>query len=72
MLVYFIAILVCFVANRYVLWQFDTFHGYLVYFSRFGMLHQEKSGSPVLETGVAPGLPDFSWYNIPKQAKYTK
>jgi hypothetical protein len=39
-LVYFTAILVYFVA-------ICTFYGYLVYFSRFGMFHQEKSGNPV-------------------------
>jgi hypothetical protein len=22
--------------------------------------------------GTGPGLPDFSWYNIPKREKYTK
>jgi hypothetical protein len=29
-----------------ILWPFDIFYGYLVYFSRFGMLYQEKSGNP--------------------------
>jgi hypothetical protein len=28
------------------LWPFGLFYGYLVYFSRFGMLHQDKSGNP--------------------------
>jgi hypothetical protein len=28
------------------LWQFGKFHGYLIYFSRFGTLNQEKSGNP--------------------------
>jgi hypothetical protein len=28
------------------LWPFDIFYGYLVYFSRYGMLYQEKSGHP--------------------------
>jgi hypothetical protein len=28
---------------------FDVFYGYLVYFSRFGMLYQEKSGNPASE-----------------------
>jgi hypothetical protein len=26
--------------------HFGIFYGYLVYFSRFGMLYQEKSGNP--------------------------
>jgi hypothetical protein len=30
----------------YILWLFGTFYGYLVHFSRFGMLYQEKSGNP--------------------------
>jgi hypothetical protein len=29
------------------LWPFCIFYGYLVYFSRLGMLYQEKSGNPV-------------------------
>jgi hypothetical protein len=28
------------------LWRFGKCYGYLVYFSHFGMLHQEKSGNP--------------------------
>jgi hypothetical protein len=35
-----------FVAIWYILWTFGIFRGYMVYFSRFGMLHQEKSGNP--------------------------
>jgi hypothetical protein len=27
-------------------WPFHTIYGHLVYFSRFGMLYQEKSGNP--------------------------
>jgi hypothetical protein len=38
-LVYFMPIL-------YVLWTFGVFYGYFVYFSRFGMLYQEKAGNP--------------------------
>jgi hypothetical protein len=30
----------------YILWPFSTLFGQLVYFSRFGMLYQEKSGIP--------------------------
>jgi hypothetical protein len=30
----------------YILLPFGIFHGYLVYFSRFGMLYQHKSGNP--------------------------
>jgi hypothetical protein len=30
----------------YILWPFNIFYGPLVYFSRFGMLYQEKSGNP--------------------------
>jgi hypothetical protein len=40
--------LVYFVAIRYILRSFGIFQGYLVYISRFGVLHQEKSGNPVL------------------------
>jgi hypothetical protein len=30
----------------YILWIFGIVRGNLVYFSRFGRLHQEKSGNP--------------------------
>jgi hypothetical protein len=30
----------------YNLWTFGIVHGNLVYFSRFGILYQEKSGNP--------------------------
>jgi hypothetical protein len=30
-----------------ILLPFGIFYGYLVYFPRFGMLYQEKSGNPV-------------------------
>jgi hypothetical protein len=30
----------------YILWTFGKFRGNLVYFSRFGILYQEKSGNP--------------------------
>jgi hypothetical protein len=30
----------------YISWTFGTFYGYFVYFSRFGMLYQGKSGNP--------------------------
>jgi hypothetical protein len=29
-----------------ILLPFGTFYGYLVYFSRFGMMYEEKSGNP--------------------------
>jgi hypothetical protein len=32
-----------------ILWPFDLFYSHLVYFPRFGMLHQEKSGNPDLD-----------------------
>jgi hypothetical protein len=38
--------LVYFVAIWYILWPFSIFYFYLVHFSRFGMLYQEKSGNP--------------------------
>jgi hypothetical protein len=40
--------LVHFTANWCILWPFCIFYGYLVLFSHFGMLHQEKSGNPVV------------------------
>jgi hypothetical protein len=30
----------------YILLPFGTFYGFLVYFSRFGVLYREKSGNP--------------------------
>jgi hypothetical protein len=41
--------LVHFTAIWYILWPFGIFKVILVYFSRFGMLHQEKSGNPVFK-----------------------
>jgi hypothetical protein len=38
--------LVYFTAFWYILWTLRTLSGYLVYFSRFGMLQREKSGNP--------------------------
>jgi hypothetical protein len=45
MLVYFMAI-----SSQLISWTFGMFYCYLVYFSRFGMLYQEKSGNPDPET----------------------
>jgi hypothetical protein len=38
--------MVCFMVIWYILWLLSIFYGYLVHFSRFGTLHQEKSGNP--------------------------
>jgi hypothetical protein len=38
--------LVHFTVYCYILWTLDTARGNLVYFSRFGILYQEKSGNP--------------------------
>jgi hypothetical protein len=38
--------LVHFMAIRYIWWPFDTYNGYLVHFSCFSILYQEKSGNP--------------------------
>jgi hypothetical protein len=35
----------------YILWPFGTFYGYLVYFSRFGILRHEQSGNPEAYNG---------------------
>jgi hypothetical protein len=40
--------LVYFTVMWYILWPFDKFNCYLEYFSRFGILQQEKSGIPNL------------------------
>jgi hypothetical protein len=34
-------------AISYILWPCGIFYGCLVYFSRFGMLYQDKSGTNV-------------------------
>jgi hypothetical protein len=39
-----------FTAIWYIVWPFGIFYGYLVYFSRFGMLYQEKSGNTGQQT----------------------
>jgi hypothetical protein len=38
--------LVHFTVFCYILWTFGIVRGNLVYFSRFGILYQEKSGNP--------------------------
>jgi hypothetical protein len=40
--------LVHFTVSCYILWAFGIVRGNLVYFSRFGILYQEKSGKPGL------------------------
>jgi hypothetical protein len=44
--------LVYFTATLYILWPFGLLCSYLVYFYRFGMLYQQKSGNPVPTFGV--------------------
>jgi hypothetical protein len=52
--------LVYFIAIGYICWLFGIFVGYWVYFSRFGILHQEKSGNPDLHLcGFCSLLPEF-------------
>jgi hypothetical protein len=34
-------------------WVFHIFYGHLVYFHRFGILYQDKSGNPALKFGTA-------------------
>jgi hypothetical protein len=41
--------LVHFTVFCYILWTFGKFCGNLVYFSRFDVLHKEKSGNPAVE-----------------------
>jgi hypothetical protein len=38
--------LVHFTVFSYILWTFGIYRGNLVYFSRIGILYQEKSGNP--------------------------
>jgi hypothetical protein len=45
----FYVYLVYFTAIGNILWPFGIFKGHLLYFSRFGILYQEKSGNPALE-----------------------
>jgi hypothetical protein len=40
--------LMYFTAIWYTLWPFSIFYGYLIYFSRLGILSQEKYGNAVL------------------------
>jgi hypothetical protein len=42
----FYGLLVYFTAVRYILWPFGITSGNLEYFSRFGILYQDKSGNP--------------------------
>jgi hypothetical protein len=46
MLVYFIGTWSLLQSFCYILWTFGIVRGNLAYFSRFGILHQERSGNP--------------------------
>jgi hypothetical protein len=54
----FYSYLVYFVVILYILWPFGTFNGQSVYFSRFGMLHKEKSGNPGQMSIISPAQTD--------------
>jgi hypothetical protein len=43
----------------YILWPFGILFGYLVHFSRFGMLYREKSGNPGPELSPATNCSGF-------------
>jgi hypothetical protein len=53
-----------------ILWLFGILRGCLVYFSRFGMLYEEKSGNPDLCTHQ--GCQIFLGTTFPNSKKYTK
>jgi hypothetical protein len=86
MLVYFKAIWNILRPIGIFIWPFVIQWSFGVYFSRFGILYHEKSGNPASDplkftiyggnVKAGPnserGLPEFSWYNIPKRKKYTK
>jgi hypothetical protein len=44
--------LVHFTVFCYILWTFGIGRGNLVYFSRFGILYQEKSGNPATKRAL--------------------
>jgi hypothetical protein len=48
----------------YILWTFGIIHGNLVYFSRFGILYQEKSGNPAF-------LPFFIVCEVARLVKFS-
>jgi hypothetical protein len=70
----------------YILWPFGIFSGNLVIFfpvlvcctekylatlaASFPM-RGKKRIHPLEKIRLPPGLPDFSWYKIPKREKYT-
>jgi hypothetical protein len=41
-------------------------------FEKQAAISGEMRLSPLGDQGSPPGLPDLSWYNIPKLEKYTK
>jgi hypothetical protein len=49
--------LVHFTVSCYIFWTFGIVRGDLVYFSRFGILHQEKSGNPGCKQNFKKRLP---------------
>jgi hypothetical protein len=59
------------VGTFFVIWSilrpFGVIYDHLVYFPHFVLLCQEKYGNPdCTDCWSAPGLPDLSWYSIPK------
>jgi hypothetical protein len=55
--------LVYFATILYILWPFVVFCNYLVSFSHFGMLYQDKSGNPAVRMFVSRERP-MSWHDF--------
>jgi hypothetical protein len=53
--------LVHFTVFCYILWTFGIVRGNLVYFSRFGILYQEKSGNPEADSSFREFYQLFSF-----------
>jgi hypothetical protein len=51
-------------AISYILWPVVIFYGYLLIFSRFGMLYHEKSGNPALHTAGSSLTWEQRWQNV--------
>jgi hypothetical protein len=52
----------------YILWTFGIVHGDLVYFSRLGILYQEKSGNPDLQNVLSSAQRNLKHVTISLQS----
>jgi hypothetical protein len=55
-----------------ILWSICIFYGYLVYFSRFGTLYQEKSGNTGAGLHLKPFVPLETHFDFAERKTFCK